>query len=431
MLHQDRAATPGARLRAEIDRLGLDQVAVAQSLGVSRQTVNNIVNDRQPISRSMAGKLGRLTGRSSDYWLRSQFPAAEASQSTPAEEPAVPYAAAENRGGGGVAILVNHQIVRAYREGIINIDPFIERNVQPTSIKLTLDDFIFTIGGQRGDGNPTDISGGQSFTLLRGQSVSVRTGEWIELPLDYVGRVGAVAKLAACGILVSHGGEVEPGFKGHLQFCLFNAGIANFELRGGDPIVGLQIMPLSSLPAVANAAGAASDGVEDDDRIAGHFSEPGDAGPFDRLVREQIRGQVKVDGVAPRITARIPDLDIKLVVTSKEEAYAAAVTNTLTTLALLQANRDLRTDLNNKYETFFNEVADRICLSGEQARNAIGALGLSFQDAKQSIVKVRADQIAMLQLPPLSAKITLRSLANQLHMNTNDVVLTLTGGRTD
>ena len=70
---------PGEHLRAEIERLGLDQIAVSQATGVSRQTINNIVNGRQPISRAMAGKLGRLTGRSSDYWLRAEFPAARRS----------------------------------------------------------------------------------------------------------------------------------------------------------------------------------------------------------------------------------------------------------------------------------------------------------------------------------------------------------------
>jgi addiction module HigA family antidote len=74
MLDHDQArSTPGAHLRAEIERLGLDQVAIAEATGVSRQTINNIVNGRQAISRAMAAKLGRLTGRSSDYWLRSRF----------------------------------------------------------------------------------------------------------------------------------------------------------------------------------------------------------------------------------------------------------------------------------------------------------------------------------------------------------------------
>ena len=73
-LEADGDLTPGEHLRAEIERLGLDQVAVSNATGVSRQSINNIVNGRQPISRAMAGKLGRLTGHSSDYWLQSSFP---------------------------------------------------------------------------------------------------------------------------------------------------------------------------------------------------------------------------------------------------------------------------------------------------------------------------------------------------------------------
>ena len=104
---RDRAAkdelTPGQHLRAEIERLGLDQVAVRKATGVSRQTINNIVNDRQPISRAMAGKLGRLTGRSSDYWLRASFSIAPR-----AEQLAKSGAAARPFGGGCSGELPDH-----------------------------------------------------------------------------------------------------------------------------------------------------------------------------------------------------------------------------------------------------------------------------------------------------------------------------------
>jgi hypothetical protein len=41
MLPQDQGGlTPGAHLRAEIKRLGLDQVRIAEATGVSRQTIN-------------------------------------------------------------------------------------------------------------------------------------------------------------------------------------------------------------------------------------------------------------------------------------------------------------------------------------------------------------------------------------------------------
>src|SRR4051794_35802551 len=115
MLRQDHAGlTPGAHLRAEIERLGLDQVAVAKATGVSRQTINNIVNDHQTISRAMAGKLGRVTGRSSDYWLQAAF--ANSSFGAESHEAGELHPGNAQVGHADVrpgSVLVDHQIVRA------------------------------------------------------------------------------------------------------------------------------------------------------------------------------------------------------------------------------------------------------------------------------------------------------------------------------
>lgn len=65
--------SPGEHLRAEIGRLGLDQAKLGAAIGVSRQSINNIINGRQQVSRAMAKKLGALTGCADDYWLRNSF----------------------------------------------------------------------------------------------------------------------------------------------------------------------------------------------------------------------------------------------------------------------------------------------------------------------------------------------------------------------
>lgn len=72
--------TPGEHLRAELLHMGMDQATLSVRLDVSRQTVNNIINGRQEISRSIARKLGALTGRTEDYWLRSSFAPAKRAQ---------------------------------------------------------------------------------------------------------------------------------------------------------------------------------------------------------------------------------------------------------------------------------------------------------------------------------------------------------------
>lgn len=233
--------TPGQHLRAEFGRLGLDQVTVSKATGVSRQSINNIVNDRQPISRAMAGKLARLTGHTSDYWLRATF--SHASGDASSKRRRIVPARVANTG-----VLVNHQIARAVKDGIIGIDPFDEAQVQLASIDLTLADVVLTA-----DGGKVDI-GGQAFTLRGGRTVTVSTRERVELPPDYIGRVGATPGLASRGIVTSHGLHLDPGFNGHLRLCLFNASGRNFELRSGMPIVSVEIVPLGVAPVMERAA---------------------------------------------------------------------------------------------------------------------------------------------------------------------------------
>ncbi|MFN3658685.1 MAG: dCTP deaminase domain-containing protein [Pseudolabrys sp.] len=224
---------PGEHLRAEIERLGLDQIAVSRATGVSRQSINNIINGRQAISRAMASKLGRLTGHSSDYWLRASFPRARGKRGRAGQ--ARPL---------GVGVLVNHQIVRAVKDGIIGVEPFDEANVKLASLDLTLDDFVITA-----DGDKIDISGGARFVLKSGRSVTVSTRERIEFPQDYIGRVGGMSDLAKLGIIAVHGLQIGPGYRGNLQLWIFNAGARDVALRGGDPVISIEIMPLSVTPA--------------------------------------------------------------------------------------------------------------------------------------------------------------------------------------
>lgn len=215
-------ASPGAHLRAELRRLGLDQVAVSKATGVSRQSVNNIINGRQPISRAMAGKLGRLTGHSSDYWLSESF----------GESPSTPYTAdAAPRAAG---LLVNHQIARAVKDGIIGIDPFNPARLRAASIELTL----------HANAQVPD----KGLKLAAGAATQATTAETIELPRDYLGRIGAAEPLCRHGIVASAALQIEPGFKGRLQFHLFNAGGVPFVLRAGEPVIALEVFRLAATP---------------------------------------------------------------------------------------------------------------------------------------------------------------------------------------
>jgi addiction module HigA family antidote len=51
---------------------GLNATAMATGLGVSRQTINEILRERRAITPAMALRLSRLFGNSPEFWLNAQ-----------------------------------------------------------------------------------------------------------------------------------------------------------------------------------------------------------------------------------------------------------------------------------------------------------------------------------------------------------------------
>jgi len=51
---------------------GLTVAGLAGALGVSRQTINELLRERRALSPEMALRLARLFGNSPDFWLNAQ-----------------------------------------------------------------------------------------------------------------------------------------------------------------------------------------------------------------------------------------------------------------------------------------------------------------------------------------------------------------------
>jgi addiction module HigA family antidote len=51
---------------------GLTVTTLAETLGVSRQTVNELLRERRALSPAMALRLSRLFGNSPEFWLNAQ-----------------------------------------------------------------------------------------------------------------------------------------------------------------------------------------------------------------------------------------------------------------------------------------------------------------------------------------------------------------------
>lgn len=64
---------PGEMLREDfLPDYDLTATGLADSLGVSRQSVNELLRERRSVSPLMALRLGRLFGNSPEFWLNAQ-----------------------------------------------------------------------------------------------------------------------------------------------------------------------------------------------------------------------------------------------------------------------------------------------------------------------------------------------------------------------
>ena len=64
---------PGVMLREDyMPDYGLTVGQLAEALGVSRQTINELLRERRALSPAMALRLSRLFGNSPEFWLDAQ-----------------------------------------------------------------------------------------------------------------------------------------------------------------------------------------------------------------------------------------------------------------------------------------------------------------------------------------------------------------------
>jgi addiction module HigA family antidote len=68
-----RPTHPGEMLREDfLPDYGLTVSALADAIGVSRQSVNELLRERRSVSPEMALRLGRLFGNAPEFWLNAQ-----------------------------------------------------------------------------------------------------------------------------------------------------------------------------------------------------------------------------------------------------------------------------------------------------------------------------------------------------------------------
>lgn len=68
-----RPTHPGEMLREDfLPDYGLTVSGLAKALGVSRQTINEVLRERRAVTPEMALRLSRLFGNTPEFWLNAQ-----------------------------------------------------------------------------------------------------------------------------------------------------------------------------------------------------------------------------------------------------------------------------------------------------------------------------------------------------------------------
>lgn len=73
MIPEKRPTPPGEFIKEDIlNELEITQEQLAKNLGVSRRTINQLVNNKRKITADMALRLGKFTNTSPDLWMNLQ-----------------------------------------------------------------------------------------------------------------------------------------------------------------------------------------------------------------------------------------------------------------------------------------------------------------------------------------------------------------------
>lgn len=73
MLRNMRPVHPGELLREDVlPAVGRPKTEIARLLGISRQTLYDILNEKQPVTPAMALRFARMFGGSAESWVNMQ-----------------------------------------------------------------------------------------------------------------------------------------------------------------------------------------------------------------------------------------------------------------------------------------------------------------------------------------------------------------------
>ncbi len=154
-------------------------------------------------------------------------------------------------------VLSDRTIRRLLAEGRIEIDPYDEALLQPSSVDVRVDRFFRVFHNARYPfidvkqpqeelTELVEIADDQPFILHPGEFVLGSTLERLQLPNDLVARLEGKSSLGRLGLLIhSTAGFVDPGWNGHVTLELSNVANLPITIYYGMKIGQLSFVQLS------------------------------------------------------------------------------------------------------------------------------------------------------------------------------------------
>jgi len=115
-------------------------------------------------------------------------------------------------------ILADHQIIEAYKNSDLSIEPFIEKQVQPASYDLLVgEEAVITSSS-----GVIDVKKSGFIKLKPGDFAILISNEIVRLGPNYAARFGLRSSYARKGLIATTGPQIDPGFHGRLIVGITN-----------------------------------------------------------------------------------------------------------------------------------------------------------------------------------------------------------------
>ena len=138
-------------------------------------------------------------------------------------------------------ILTDHQIVAAYKQGAIVIEPFDEHQVQGATYDLRIGEQGATTTAKK----VVNIKETGFITIQPGDFAVIIVDEILRLGPQYVGRFGLRSKFARKGLIATTGPQIDPGYHGRLIIGMTNLSPKPITLSYGDDFLSVEFHKLS------------------------------------------------------------------------------------------------------------------------------------------------------------------------------------------